>query len=103
MITRSETAAIANYPNDDSIPLNDKGKPWLDITQEAGVSLPQTYHFNPIGYRTIEPQSLLRACKDDKGLINAVCKEEKELTSTQAKRRVIWINIQLPIRPHSYL
>jgi len=87
-ITRSETAAIADYLNDDDIPLDKKGKPWLDIAQDAGIDLPQTYHFKPTGYRTIEPQSVLRACKEDKGLINAVCKEEKELTPVQAEARL---------------
>jgi len=40
LITRTETAAIANYLNDDSVLLDDKGKPWTDIAEASGVVLP---------------------------------------------------------------
>jgi len=48
--------------------------------------------------RTIQPQSIQQ--KDDEGLINAVCEEEKELTKKQADGRLDWIDVQLPHRPH---
>ena len=100
-ITRSETAAIADYLNDDSIPLDNKGKPWTDIAEAAGVVLPQTYHFKAPGYRTIEPEAIQLACRDDERIINAVCEEEKLLTKAQASHRIDWINKQLSSRPHS--
>jgi hypothetical protein len=100
-LNRSDTTAIADYLNDDSIPLDDKGKPWADIAEASGVVLPQTYHFKTPGYRTINPKPIQRACRDDEGIINAVCEEEKELTPKQAKARLNWINIQLSVRSHS--
>ena len=38
-IPQSETAAIADYLDDSTVPLDDRGKPWLDVAHEAGVSL----------------------------------------------------------------
>jgi hypothetical protein len=87
-ITRSETAAIASYLDDDDVPLDDKGKSWLDLAEAAGVVLPQTYHFKPRGYRTIEPEAIQIACRDDEEILNAVCEEEKLLTNTQADGRL---------------
>ena len=87
LITRSETAVIANYLDDDLVPLDDKGKPWTDIAEAAGVDLPQTYHFKTPGYRIIDPKAIQRACRDDEGIINSVCEEEKELTKAQATSR----------------
>ena len=100
-ITRSETAAIAAYTDDASVPLDDRGAPWLDLAEASGVQLPQTYHHKPPGYRTIEPQSVQKACRQDEDMTNAICEEEKELTDDQAIVRTDWIDIQLPIRPHS--
>ncbi len=40
VITGSETAAIADYLDDSDVPLDDKGKPWLNIAQEADIILP---------------------------------------------------------------
>lgn len=100
-LTRQDTAAIADYLDDDTIPLDNKGEPWPDIAEAAGVVLPQTHHSKPPGFRTIDPQAIRRACQDDEGLINAVCEEEKELTGKQADGRLDWIDIQLPRRPHS--
>lgn len=65
------------------------------------MDLPQTLHFKPPGLRTVQPRTLQRACKEDEGIINAVCREEKELNEDQAKARDVWVDIQLPIRPHS--
>jgi hypothetical protein len=100
-ITRSDTAAIAAYADDASVPLDNRGAPWLDLAEASGVQLPQTYHIKPPGYRTIEPQSVQKACKQDEDMTNAVCEEEKELTKDQAIARRDWIDVQLPIRPHS--
>jgi hypothetical protein len=95
-ITQTETAAIADYLNDDAIPLDKKGKPWTDITEAASVVLPQTFHFKPPGYRTIEPEAIQIACQDDEGIINTACEEEKELTLAQATAQLDWIDEQLP-------
>jgi hypothetical protein len=65
--------------------------PWIDIAEAAGVELPSSIH-----YRTIQQRY-----KKDKGIINAVCEEEKELTRTQADNRLDFIDIQLLQRPHS--
>ena len=100
-ITRSETAAIAAYTDDASVPLDDRGAPWLDLAEASGVQLPQTYHHKPPGYWTIEPQSVQKACRQDEDITNAIYEEEKELTDDQAMARTDWIDIQLPIRPHS--
>ena len=82
-----DTSAISNYLDDYTVPLDDKGLPWLDIAEQAGVDLPKTSHFKPPGLRTVSTQTLQRACKADEDLINAICKEEKELTKTQAKEQ----------------
>jgi hypothetical protein len=86
-ITRSETAVIASYCDDESVPLRDRGAPWRELAEASGVQLTNTFHFNPPGYRTVESQSLQRACKDDEDIINAVCEEERELSEPQAKAR----------------
>jgi hypothetical protein len=101
LIIQSETAAIANYLDDDSVLLDDKSKPWTDIAEAAGVDLLQTYYFKTPGYRTIDPKAIQQACRDDEGIINSVCKEEKELTKAQATSQTDWIDIQLPLRPYS--
>jgi hypothetical protein len=79
--TRSDTSTIADYLDDSTTSLDDKGAPWLDITEEAGVQLPQTPHFKPPGLCTVNTKTLQQACKADEGLINAVAKEERELTT----------------------
>ena len=94
-LTWTETAAISDYLDDSTISLDDKGKPWLEITQDAGITLPKTTHFKPPGVRTVTTQTVQRACKLDEDLINAVCEEEKELTEVQAKARLNWIDEQL--------
>ena len=77
--TRSETSAIGDYLDDSAIPLDDKGKPWLNIAEDAGIILPQTTHFKPPGVRTVTAKTVQHSCIRDEGLINAVCEEEKEL------------------------
>jgi hypothetical protein len=83
-ITRSEAAAIAAYVDDESVPLEDRGAPWLDVAEASGVQLPKTYHPKPPYYSTIEPQRIRRACRDDEDMFNAACEEEKRLTDKQA-------------------
>jgi hypothetical protein len=99
-ITRSETAAIALHLDDTNISLDDKGKPWLDITEEAGVQLPKTVHFNPPGLYIINLKPVQQACRDDEDIINAVCKEEKELIESQVKVRTFWSDKQKAIQLH---
>jgi hypothetical protein len=79
-ISRADSSAIADYLDDSTVPLDDKGKPWLDIAEDAGVSLPETTHFKPPGSRTIITHTVQQSCKRDEGIINAICEEEKELT-----------------------
>jgi hypothetical protein len=54
----SDTLAIAKYLDNDSVPLDDKGDPWLNIAEEVGVDLPQTFHFKPPGLQTVQTQTL---------------------------------------------
>jgi hypothetical protein len=54
----SETAAIADYLDDESVPLDNRGGPWRDITEASGVQLSPTLHFKPSGYRIIGSQSI---------------------------------------------
>jgi hypothetical protein len=72
---------------------------WLDLTEAFGIQLLETYHHKPLGYYTIEPPSIQTACRDDEGMINAVCEEEKELTAAQATTRTDWVDEQLLKRP----
>ena len=100
-LTRADTAAIAAYLSDSDVDLDDRGKPWLDIAKNAGVTLPETYHFKPPGYRTVNPKAVQQNCKYDEGIINAICEEERELTKDQAENRINWVDINLKERPHS--
>ena len=100
-ILRSDTAAIALYLSDDKVDIDDKGKPWTDIAEDAGIELQQTWHFKPPGFRTLEGRTIQRHCKEDEGIINAIAEEEKELTKAQADNRKEFINNELPKRPHS--
>jgi hypothetical protein len=101
VLTRSETAVIADYLDDETVPLDDRGAPWQDITEAAGVILPKTQHLKPAGLRTITSQSIQRACRHDENIINAVCEEEKELDEKQARPRRLFAEEQLKIRPRS--
>ncbi len=47
-LLRSETATITNYLDDKSIILDDKGKPWLNITKDTRVDLLETIYFKTI-------------------------------------------------------
>jgi hypothetical protein len=100
-LTRADTAAIADYLDDPTTSLNQRGAPWLDIAEAAGVDLPKTEHIKPLGKRVVEPQSVLRACKKDENLINAVCEEERDLTKYQAENRKDWKDSLLEAWPHS--
>ena len=100
-LTRSETAAISDYLEDESVPLDDRGAPWQDIAEAASVDLPKSVHFKPPGLRTIDARVIQRACRDDEDIINAVCKEEKELDEKQAQTRYKYANEQLNACPKS--
>ncbi|OCK94950.1 uncharacterized protein K441DRAFT_718472, partial [Cenococcum geophilum 1.58] len=100
-VTRKDTAAIGAYLDDPTVSIDEKGKPWQDIAESASVTLPNTPHFKPRGYRTVEARAIREACKRDEDLITAVCAEEKELSPRQAKERLNWVDIQLDTRPHS--
>ena len=41
-ILRSDTAAITLYLSDDEVDINEKGKPWTDIAEDAGIELQET-------------------------------------------------------------
>ena len=79
-LTRSDTATISDYLDNDSVSLNNKGKPWLDVTETAGVSLPNTSHFKLPRLRLVTTQTIRRAYERDKDLINATYERKKELT-----------------------
>jgi hypothetical protein len=99
-LTRSDTAAIADYLDDPTTFLDAKGAPWQDLAGAAGVELPSTIHFKPSGKRILNPQAIQQACKDDEDIINAICEEEKLLDPRQAKERLDWTDVQLEVRPH---
>jgi hypothetical protein len=100
-MTRSDTAAIGNFLTDETVPLNDRGAPWLDVAEAAGVTLPETTHFKPYGRRVVTPQAVQRACKIDEDIINAKCEEDRLLKKEQAEARLDWVNEQLSARPRS--
>ena len=87
-LRHSDTSAISDYLEDPSTSFNDKGAPWLDIAEKAGVELPETTHFKPPGLCTVNTKSVQLACKADEGIINAVAKEEKELKEEQATAQI---------------
>lgn len=57
--------------------------------KDSGVSLPQTRHFKPAGFRDINEKGIQRILRKE-GLINAVAEEETELSKTQADSRIDW-------------
>ncbi len=93
-LAKSDIVAIGNYLDDSGISLDEKGLPWLDIAENAGVELPKTTHFKPPGLRTVEGEAVQRACKEE-GIINAIAEEEKLLTENQADNRTNWVDEQL--------
>jgi hypothetical protein len=97
----NDTAAIADYLSDSDVLREDKAKPWQDIVEDASVKLPQTIHFKPLGVRDFTAYAIWKACNDDKGILNTVCKEEKELTQDQATAQLTWIDVEFPKRPRS--
>lgn len=100
-LTRQDTVGIDAYLDDDNVHQDDKGKPWRDIARDAGIILPETTHFKPPGKRTLNNLAIQKACKKDENIINAVMEEEKELSHKEAHSRLVWIDNQLAIRPHS--
>ncbi|PQE09266.1 hmg box protein [Rutstroemia sp. NJR-2017a BBW] len=70
-LTRSDTAAIADYLDDSTTLLDAKGALWQDLATAAGVELPSTQHFKPPGIRTLNGKAIRLACKDDEDIINA--------------------------------
>jgi hypothetical protein len=100
-LKRSDTAAIAAYCEDESIPLDDRGASWPDIARDAGVDLPFTLHPKTNTYEPLDSKYIRLACWEDEKLINAVCEEEKELGELQAKNRQEYIDKQLEHRPNS--
>lgn len=71
------------------------------LAQVTDGPLPATTHFKPSGKRTVEPQAIQQACKEDEGVINAVAEEEKELPQNLADQRDDWAGDQLKEHPHS--
>jgi hypothetical protein len=61
VFTRQDTSTIANYTDNRTIPLNDRGKPWLNLAIAAGVTIPETYYFKPPDIRTIITRTLQKA------------------------------------------
>ena len=89
-LLRSDTAVIANYLDNLAVPLDDKGKPWLNILEDTGVKVLITTHFKLLSTRVMSIFIVQHSCKKDKSLINAVCDKKKELTEAQAKGRRIF-------------
>ena len=88
ILKRSETAVITDYLDNPNVPLDDKGKPWQDITEATGVELPNTLHYKPLGHRTVCTQTIQQSYKRDEGIINTVCKEEKLLSRERCDERL---------------
>jgi hypothetical protein len=100
-VSHEQTQAIYNYLTDESIPIRLRSKPWADVFVAAtGEPLPQTLHSNG-QVRTVETQTIQMWCRKDQGLGTFKREEEKKLSRDQATRRLKWIDIQLPLRPHS--
>ncbi|KAF8862050.1 hypothetical protein BDZ45DRAFT_671357 [Acephala macrosclerotiorum] len=100
-LTRRDTAAIGTFVEDDNVKKKDKAALWTDLADMAGVDLPKTKHFKPLGMREVDSQSIQRACKKDENIINAIQHKEKKLPSKQADQRYDFAREQLQERPHS--
>ena len=87
-LTRTDVATIEGYLSDENEPPEDRGVPWLDVAEAAGVGLPETTHFKPQGKREVTSHIVQQVCKKDAGIIDAVCHEEKKLLPKQADDRV---------------
>jgi len=98
-ITKQESSAVATYLDDDSVDIDDKGKPWIEILRDSGVDIPQTIHFNPSGYHDISERGIRNTLFRDEKIINAVCEEERDLSKKQAETRIIWRDKVLEDRP----
>ena len=95
-LTRSNTRAIYDFVTDPLVSQSDRGAPWPNIAEAAGVQLPITEHFNPPGRREISEKAIRTACFWDEGIGNYLMEEEKELTNDQAQNRQLWIKEELP-------
>ena len=89
VLIQTETAAISSYFNNSIISLNNKGKPWLDIVENASIILLITIHFKPAGSCIIIIRTVQYFYKLNKDLINTVCEEEKEFIRLQT---TAWLN-----------
>ncbi|TVY53541.1 hypothetical protein LCER1_G004484, partial [Lachnellula cervina] len=101
-IPHQDTSAIGDFLDDENLPLERRSQPWRDLAEDAGVELPKTTHFKPLGKRIVEPQTIQTSCKGDESIINATCEEERLLTRAQARWRVIWCIVALCLRPRSW-
>ncbi|CZT06993.1 uncharacterized protein RAG0_12569 [Rhynchosporium agropyri] len=100
VITHQQTQAIYNYLTDERISSRDRNKPWQEVFLAAtGEELPKTQHAD--GFRDVEGNRIRIWYRKDQGIGCFKREEEKELTLLQARRRLDWINVQLPTRPHS--
>lgn len=100
-ITYQQTQSIYDYLTDESISIRLRSKPWQDVFEAAtGEPLPQTLHDNG-KLRDVESRTIQLQCKRDFKLGSFRREEEKELSRDQAKNRINWINLQLPLQPHS--
>jgi DDE superfamily endonuclease len=100
-LSRGDTAAIADYLEDPNTTLEEKGAPWLDIAEQAGVHVGETTHMKPPGKRTLNTRSVQHACKRDEDIINALADEEKLLPKSVAEAKSDWSTQQLKERPYS--
>ena len=100
-ISHQQTQAVYDYLTDESISARKRNAPWPELFLEAtGEPLPQTLHADG-DYHDIEPQTIQIWCRRDHAIGSYKREEEKELTAIQTLKRLQWIDIQLPLRPHS--
>ena len=57
-LKRSNTATVTSYLNDPTTTLNDKGQPWLNLAESAGITLPKTRHIKASKFQDVEPQTV---------------------------------------------
>jgi len=91
----------SDYLDDDSIPLEDRGTPWKDVAEAAGVTLLKTQKFKPLGVREISSTRIRIRCRDEEDIINTVYEEEKELPQPIANTRYDFCVKQRATRPTS--
>ena len=69
--------------------------------EAAGVGLPETTHFKPLGKREVTSHTVQQICKKDARIIDTVCHEEKKLLPKQADDRIDFSEEQVDERLHS--